>query len=150
MKFTVEVDEFWIEEEELSSALRGDIKRSVVNEISESIKDKVEKQITEKVNEVIDHKVALVVDTVLTDLVATGVIVRNSKEISIEQHVKNMFQSGHGWNNPNAQMERIAKKFGGELKVQYNNVFANKIVQNMKAQGLLKDEVVQILLGDNK
>ncbi|MCK4705860.1 MAG: hypothetical protein KAT90_10285 [Gammaproteobacteria bacterium] len=147
MKFTVEVDEFWIEEEELTEALRADVKRSVVQEISKSIESKVEKQITVKIKEVIDQKVLLIIDTVLTDLVATEVIVSNGQEISISDHVKNLFQRDTGWSNVNEQMQRISKKFGDELKLQYNNAFANKIVSNMKEQGLLKDEVVQILLG---
>ena len=148
MKFTVEVEDFWLEEEELAAELQGHVKSEVVREISASIKDKVEKQITTQVKEVLDQKISLVIDTVLTDLVATGVIVSDRKEITIVEHVKNLFQKNHGWSNPTQQMERIAKKFGDELKLQYNNIFANKIVQNMKQQGLLKDEVVQILLGD--
>jgi len=146
MKFTIDVEDFWLEEEELTEALQGHIKHNVVREISESIKVQVEKKISEKVKETIDAKIELVIDTVLTDLVSTGVIVSNNSEIAISTHVKNLFQKNHGWNNPAAQMEQIAKKFGEDLKLQYNNVFANKIVQNMKKQGLLKDEVVQILL----
>ncbi len=147
MKFTVEVEDFWLEEAELATELQGLIKRQVVNDIAVSIKGKVEEQIAKKVKDTIDQKIALIIDTVLTDLIATSVIVVNKAEISISDHVKNIFQNNHGWHNPADQMKRIAKKFGDELKLQYNNAFANKIVANMKEQGLLKDEVVQILLG---
>jgi len=150
MKFTVEMEDFWLEEEELTPALEAHIKRDVVHSISESIKEKVEQQITKKVNEVVDQKVALIIDDTLTDLIATGTIINNNKEISIVEHVKNIFQSNHGWNTPAAQLQKIAKKFGEELKLQYNAAFANKIVVNMKEQGLLKDEVVQILLDPKK
>lgn len=146
MKFTIEVEEFWLEDEELTEALQGHIKRQVVNDISKSIKEKVEAQIAAKVKEVVEQKVSLVIDSTLTDLIATGVIIQNSKEITITDYVKDIFQRHHGWSNPKQQMEKIAQKFGDELKLQYNNVFANKIVLNMKKQGLLKDEVVQILL----
>jgi len=61
-----------------------------------------------------------------------------------------LFFKNTGWNNPERVLKAIAMEFGKELKLQYNNMFANKIVQNMKEQGLLKDEVVQILLSDNK
>lgn len=146
MKFTVEVDDFWLEEEELTEALQKEVKLSVVHQISKSIEEKVESQITKKVTEVIDEKISLIIDSTLTDLLATGVIVRNRQEISITDHIKNLFQANTGWSNVNDQMARISKKFGEELKLQYNNAFANKIVSNMKEQGLLKDEVVQILL----
>lgn len=149
MKFTVEVEEFWLDEEEdLTEALQGHVKREVVRKISESVKDKVEKQIVKKLDEVIEQKLALVIDSSLADLVATGMITYNRSEVSIVDHIKHRFQSNSGWGDPSSHIDDIAKKFGAELKAQYNNVFANKIVQNMKEQGLLKDEVVQILLGD--
>jgi hypothetical protein len=148
MQFTIEVEDFWLEEEDLTEALTSKVKHEVVQGISASIKDKVEKQITEKINEVIEQKVSLIIDSTLTDLIATGMITSNRNEISIVDHVKGIFQNNTGWSRPDDQISRIAKKFGEELKLQYNNAFANKIVQNMKEQGLLKDEVVQILLGD--
>jgi len=146
MKFTIEVEEFWIEEEDLTDELKGHIKRSVVHQISENIKDKVESQITKKVREVIEEKVAIIIDGTLTDLVATGMITIDRKEISIQDHCKSIFKQSHGWGRPMDQLERLAKKFGEEIKLQYNAAFANKIVANMKEQGLLRDDVVQILL----
>jgi hypothetical protein len=151
MKFTVEVDDFWIEEDELSSALSADIKRNVVQQISKSIEDKVEEQITKKVTARINEKIEPLIDQTLSDLIEIGVIEHNRVEISIVQHVKNLFMKHNGWASPDRKLEAIAKKFGQELKLQYNNAFASKIVSNMKEQGLLKDEVVQILLeGNNK
>lgn len=151
MKFTIEVDDFWLDEDDdIASGLRSHICHDVVCKISKSIEDKVQTQITAKVNEVIDEKMTLVIDSTLSDLVATSLIKSGSKEITIEQHLKDAFQHNHGWSNPTSKMEAIAKKFGDELKLQYNNAFANKIVQNMKAQGLLKDEVVQILLAGDQ
>jgi len=147
MKFTIGVEDFWLEEEELTAALEAHIKHAVVSEISKSIKKQVETQITKRVNEVIKDKIDLVIDSTLTDLLASGMITVNSKDISIIEHVKSLFMRNHGWNNPDKQMKEIAKKFGEELKLQYNNVFANKIVLNMKEQGLLKDDVVKMLLG---
>lgn len=146
MKFTIEVEDFWLEEEELTGALQSHIKMSVVKQISESIKDKVEKEIADKLNETIEQKLSLVIDSTISDLIATGTIVYNRDEISIVNHVKNLFQKNAGWSNYKSQIERLAKNFGEELRLQYSNAFANKIVSNMKDQGLLKDEVVQILL----
>ena len=148
MKFTVDVEEFWIEEDELTDALKRDVKRDVVNQISTDIKDKVEQEIALKVKEAIDNKINLIIDSTLTDLMATGVISRNNQEITIEAYVKDLFQKNTGWNQPARQIDDIAKKFGQELKAQYNNIFATKIVQNLKEQGMLKDEVAQILLED--
>ena len=150
MKFTVELEEFWLDEEELSSTLTSVIKRDVISQVSKSIEDKVEKQITEKVTECINEKLNPLIDNTLSDLIATGTLTINRQEITTVEHIKNLFMKNSGWNNPTRQMESIAKKFGEELKLQYNNMFATKIVDNMKKQGLLKDEVVQILLTGDK
>ena len=150
MKFTIEVEEFWLEEEEINDVLSSHIKNSVVFQISESIKDKVEKQITSKVDEVVEDKLSLIIDEKLTDLINTEEIIKNGKMISIEEHIKNVFQNNSGWNNPNVHIDRIAKKFGEELKIQYNNAFANQIVLNMKKQGFLKNDVVKVLLGNGE
>ena len=146
MKFTIEMEDFWLEEGEIAEELKRHVQHEVVRGILDSIKDKVEQQITKKVDEVIEQKITLVIDSELANLVDTGVIIRNKHEIPLVDHLKNVFQTSHGWNNPDAKMKAIAEKFGNEIKLQYNNIFANKIVQNMKEQGLLKDEVVQILL----
>ena len=45
-KFTIEIEEFYLEEQELSEALQLSVKNDVVNQIKKMIEDKVEKQIT--------------------------------------------------------------------------------------------------------
>jgi len=90
-----------------------------------------------------------IIDSTLTGLIAAESIMINGKPVTIVDHVKGIFKNNHGWSNPHSQLERLAKDFGKEIKLQYNNAFANKIVSNMKEQGLLKDEVVQILLEGN-
>ena len=56
MKFTIEVEDFWIEDGDLSTALTAHIKRSVIVDITKSIEDKVEKAVSEKVSARIDEK----------------------------------------------------------------------------------------------
>lgn len=151
MKFIIEVDDFWLEEDELTDALESHIKNAVVHQISASIKDKVELQIAKKVTEVIDQKVSLIIDDKLTDLIATETIKpRHGREISIRDHVKELFEGGTGWNSPEKQIAGLAKEFGVEMKAQYNAVFASNVVQGLKEQGLLKDDVVQMLLNEDK
>ena len=146
MKFTIEVEDFWMEEEELTEALQSHVKSSVVREISASIKDKVEAQITKRVIEVVEQKTSLVIDAALTDLIATGVMTRNREEISIRAYVKELFERNTGWSSPKEQIAKLAKEFGAEMKAQYNAVFASNVVQGLKEQGLLKDDVVNMLL----
>jgi len=148
MEFKIEIDDFYLDEDDdIEAALKSFIISDVVHKITKNIENKVEEQIAKKVAEIVEEKLVHVIDIKLTELIACGMITRHRQEISIIDYVKDTFQSSNGWGNPQKQIERIAKDFGEELKLQYNNAFANKIVQNMKEQGLLKDEVVQILLG---
>ena len=152
MKFTVEVDEFWLDEEsELAPALRNIIKHDVVNQISNNIKDNVQKEITEKVTVFINDVISSAINEKISEIMATGVIKqRNGTEISITDHVTAMFNNNSGWNSVSNHIDKFAKSFADELKRQYNAAFANKVVLGMKEQGLLKDEVVNILLGGDK
>jgi len=146
MKFTIEVDEFWIEEGELSDSLETHVTRDVVHQITKNIESKIDQQITEKVTAFIENRLSILIDKKLSDLVDIGVIKRNGVELSIEQHIKNIFMDNSGWGTPNRKIEAVAKKFGEEMKLQYNTVFASRIVENMKKQGFLKDDVTRILL----
>lgn len=149
MKFTIDIEEFWAEDDEnLSEALQNNVKYSVINTILSKIQDQVDRQITDKALEIIDSRLEEIIDTRIAEVVDTETIRRYGEEIPIVDHIKKIFQDNTGWNNADAKIARVAKEFGEELKLQYNNAFANKIVQNMKEQGLLKDEVVSILLED--
>jgi DNA-binding transcriptional regulator YhcF (GntR family) len=151
MKFTIELEEFWMDEdsEEVEVEIKKHIIYEVTKKIEASIADKVNEQITKNVEEFIQARLSVIINDEMAKCMDNGVIQPRGtvSEISITDHVKARFLESSGWQNPNKHIDQIAKEFGNELKLQYNNAFANKIVQNMKEQGLLKDEVVQILLG---
>lgn len=147
MIFTIDIEDFWLHDgTELADELRRTITKDVVGKISTSIKEQVNAQISKQVEELIHSKIELIIDNTLSECIDNEVIAPHGKPVSITDHVKDLFMCNHGWNNPEKKLARLAKDFGEDLKLQYNNAFANKIVSNMKEQGLLKDEVVKILL----
>lgn len=152
MKLAIELEDFWMDEDsgDIEAELKEYVVREVAGKIQKSIREKVEEQITKKVQEIIEFKLGTIIDEKISQVIDSETIKpRRCNEIKIVDHVKNLFETHHGWGNADEKIKRIAKEFGEELKHQYNNAFANKIVQNMKEQGLLKDEVVQILLKSN-
>lgn len=149
MKFTIEVDDFWLDEEELSEALSSHVTREVVGKISASIKGQVETQITKKVNETIHAKLDVLIDVHLGNLIDSSVIIQNGKEILISEHIKELFMDDRGWNNVNTKIKEYSQKYSKEMKLQYDAAFATKVVMNMKEQGLLKNDVVKMLLDEN-
>ena len=148
IKFTVEVDEFWMDEDDdLSAKLQSYVSRDVVSQIEKRIEDKVKALIDEKIMKIIESKIEPIIDAELDRIVEAGMITPRyaSTEITITDHIKKLFTQHNGW-TPDKQVKHIAQNFAEECKLQYNAAFANHIVQGMKEQGLLKDDVVQILL----
>ena len=152
MKIIVDIEEFWTEEdgENLSVSLKHSVKGAVISEIQTRIKSQVDKEITEKCTAFIQDKLSKLIESKLTEIFATETIRVNSQEILIADHVKSLFDRNHGWNSPNEIMKKIADNFCKELKAQYNNVFATKIVLSLKDQGMLKEDVAKLLLQDSK
>ena len=147
MKFIIDIEDFWLDEDDdIEPALKRHITTSVVVQITKAIEDKVNTEVAEKVTETIEAKLNPVIDAKIIDLMATGMIIKNREPVSIDKHIKNIFEQSMGW-NAGEQIKKFAKKFGEEMKLQYNAAFANQIVANMKEQGFLKDDVTQILLG---
>lgn len=148
MKFTVEIDEFWLDEDsDLDSALKSHVIHDVTRKIQASIEEKVNIQIAEKIKVLMEERLSPIIDQTITELMTTETILVNKNPVIIKERLKYLFQTNNGWNNPTEQIKKFAKNFGEEMKLQYNAAFANQIVANMKEQGFLKDEVTQILLG---
>ena len=149
MNITIELDDEWIEEQSISEAMEESIKRNIVFSLTEKNKQRTEVAITNAIDKAIESKLGDVIDEVISQAVDNGMIMRNRKEISIVEHISESFMVHSGWGSPNKKIEAVAKKFGEELKIQYNAIFATKIVENMKKQGFLKDDVASLLLENN-
>jgi hypothetical protein len=151
MKFTVDVSDFYLDEEsELEPALKAHLIHQIISKITKEIEEKVQKEVSIKALQLVADRLSSVIDNKLDEMVATGVITVSGKQVSIVDHIKTVFENSHGWSNPSKQIQEFAKKFGESMKAQYNVVFANQIVVSMKEQGFLKDEVVNLLLTEKK
>ena len=148
MKFKVEVDDFWLDEDDdLGATLKHHVTRDVLGKIKDSIEEKVEEQLTKKIIEVVNGKLEGIIDSKLDELLATGVVTHRGEDIKISNLIKRHFENNNGWNSPDDKIQDMAKEFGKELRGRYDAVFATHIVMNMKEQGLLKDDVAQMLIG---
>lgn len=148
MKITIDVSEFWLEEEELEQGLKASIKTDVINTIRKEIKEKIDLQITAAIKEEIDGRMSEIIESHLAEFVRAGVIgSQNSKgPIPFDQHFKGIFESNTGWNSPTQKIADLAKKFGDELKARYDVVFANRIVVKLNENGMLKEDVARLLI----
>lgn len=157
MKIKVEVDlqdlvedMFSNESCDLLEGVQSEITRSVVRHISEQAKSSVEKLIFERINPQVQMAIDARVSETLDKLIADGHLVIRGELVRFDDHIRDLFTKNTGWNNPAKQIEQIAKSFGEQMKLQYNNIFAMNIVRNLSEQGLLNDDVAKALLAPAK
>lgn len=150
MKFTVEVEEFWIEEGELSLELKKSIHHTVITQIQASIKELVNRQLTEKIEAEMKERLSILIESTLIDISAKQVITKNGQDISIPEHVRKMYQENSGWSRPDDVIKDLVKKLGQDLKNRYDLLFATQLVVKLNEQGMLKEDVARILLDGNK
>jgi hypothetical protein len=131
---------------EIAEEIKGQIINGIMKKVLPTMQASIDKMVDERINPVIVARVERAVDIKLAEVMDKGLIrVNGQSPIKIEKHIQNLFESNRGWGNPADRIEKVAKAFGQDLKTQYNNVFAMNIVANMKDQGLLKDDVAEML-----
>ncbi|WP_343743134.1 hypothetical protein [Herbaspirillum huttiense] len=149
MKITIDVSEFWLEEQEIEEGLKSAIKQEVISAICAEIKEKVNTQITAAIKAEIDSRTAEIIESHLAEFVKAGVIGSNNGRggsVPFQQYFKELFESNTGWRSPTQTIADLAKKFGDELKARYDVVFANRIVVKLNEQGMLKEDVARLLI----
>lgn len=159
MKFTIELDEFYIEGGEdgvgggdIEKQLKSHIVFDVVRQINEKIKDQVQRQITEKIVSEMKDTMALKIEEVLTKIITTETFVPygSKEEISISDYIKKQFEANQGWRSPYEAIKSFAKTFGDELKQRYDMAFASQIVAKLHEHSMLTDDVASKILITDK
>ena len=157
MKINVEVDLQDLVEDmqsneryDLSEAIKSQISYAVAQKVSSMAQASVEKLLSERITPQVNQIVEAKVSSALDHLIAVGELNIRGNTTSIKEYVENCFMNNTGWSSPSKQIEKIAKEFGNEMKMQYNNIFAMNIVKNLSEQGLLNEDVAKALLAPPK
>ncbi len=149
MKFTVNLEDFNLEEEDLTVSIQEHVKKEVIRQIWDSIKLKVEEHITRKVKDEVEKTMLLHINKTIQELCLTENLVMNGKVIPIAEYIKNQFVNNSGWNNPQDILKKLANQFGIEMKARYDLQFAAQIVAKMSEIGILKEDIAKTLLENN-
>lgn len=149
MKFTVEVEDFYLEEGELASELKHQLKQSVVSEIRESIKkqvnDYVENYIKLEINEELKTRVKIIVDEFIKNGKVKGRY-SNDPERPVEVWISESIQHDHA--KIYDHIGKAVEKHTKALKDRYDLMFATSLITKIKEQGFLKEEAAKLLLTD--
>ena len=148
MKFTIEVEDFYLDEDSgsIDVELKKHITTSVVSQIEKNIEKKIDEEIMRCVKQHVENILLKKISAKVAELIELGEITVDRQKISIADFVRSQFEKNVGWRCPYEQIVNIAKKFGEELKMRYDKAFAVHIVDTMKKNGLLKDEAIAKLL----
>lgn len=150
MKITVELDEFWMhDEQDLSTELKEYVKNKVLKEVSDYIKNKVDTQITMQVKEEVEKHMYKQINEFIANTISTGKVkglVSPYELVSLEEFIKQKFEKETGWNSFDSKIKEIAQKHATDMKSRYDLLFASQLVAKMSENGLLKKDAAKLLL----
>lgn len=149
MKFTIEIEDFYIEEGDIESSLKDHIKADVVSQIYAKIKDKVDEHITRRVKADVEEKMHRFMNVAIEEIIRTEKFTYNREEISLSDYIKKEFANNQSYRTPTETIQKLAKQFADEMKGRYDLLFASQLVAKMSNNGMLKEDVAKILLDSN-
>lgn len=151
MKFTIEVEDFWLNDEDnLEENLKKYIISDIVRQIDASIKAKVDDHINKEVKAQVEQTLYRKISTLVGETIATDKIkgyYSNDPEMTLQEHIKAKFNSSHKEESKifDQLIEKLAKQFGEELKKRYDLLFASQLVSKLHENGMLKEDVAKLL-----
>jgi len=154
MKFIVELDNFWMDEDNgsVEEQLKNFILRTVVYEIWGKVKDMIKPQMDELIRNLVDTKLNDKITKEVEKQVTTGTLkprYSNDPELTIEQFIQDKFRGSSNKIDVDGIVTKIAKGHAEELKKRYDLLFASQLVSKMQEQGMLKEDVAKLLF-DNQ
>lgn len=152
MKIEIDLEDFYVEEERIATALKELIIRETVAEIKNVIKDRIAIEITAKVKEMVEETMTNQIREVIADCIANHKLkgrYSGDPELSITQFIQKQFTEEAGKKAPTHEfVEKQAKMLGEEIKKRYDMSFAAGIVHKLHESNLLKDENLAKLLSE--
>lgn len=147
MKFTVEVEDFWLEEGELSGILQQAVTNDVIYKIKEHIKEKVEKLMEDLLKKEVLKQMETRVSVLMENFLKEGKVkgrYSGDPELTIEEWLSANFKNAD--QTIKDYIQKSAKTQSDELKKRYDLLFASQIVAKLNEQSMLKEDVAKLLL----
>lgn len=150
MKFTVELDDFFMDDEGdgIEKELKDYITGSVVKQIYEHIRKDVNSVIRDVIKERFELQLKESVSSCVSEVVENEFITNryDNERVSLKEYFKNCFSHPNFSTELSKIASESAKLQAHELKQRYDVGFATSIVSKLHEQGMLKEEVAKLLL----
>ena len=147
MKFTIEIDDFWLDsEDELEPALKRYVINEVTDKIHKSISDKVDKAILVLLNKEFEIGYGKKVEKFISDSFEDGELKIGQDDLSAKEYFLSQAKNNYGWSSVKDALEKSAKRHVEEMKKRYDLYYASHVVSKLSENGLLKDDKLKELL----
>jgi len=154
MKFTIEVDDFYIEEGDLESNLKSHIITSCVHKITTDLKQKIDDGVSKEIKAQVEQTLYRKIGMFVTECIANDKIkgyYSSDPQITLQEWVKTQFTETARQKAPvDDTIRKLAVAFGDEMKKRYDLLFASQLVAKMKESGFIKEEAIALLLENKK
>lgn len=155
MKIEITLEDRWIDGEwSLGDALRAHIKSDTVNQIHKNLKEQIDKEVETAIKAEVEKSLHAFIQQEVIKCIAGGQVKESSysdaKMVDLSKWIENEFKNNTGYRSPKDQIQKLAKKFGDEMKQRYDLLFASQIVAKMSDNGLLKEGAAELLLDEKQ
>jgi hypothetical protein len=156
MKFTIEIEEFWSEEEG-SIELAQELKRSIISEVTNKIKSEISQQVATqielKVRETLASELNSTIQTAVDKFVREGTVkgsCNSDPRVTFVEALQNSFESLDVVTKMDAKLKKTVDEqveiLIEEFKERYDTSFATQIVMKLNEGKFLKDGIVDLLI----
>lgn len=150
MKISIDISEFYLDEEDnFEESFKNYIKNSAIQYINSSIKEKIEKQVFMEVKDIVEKNLYKEITSAIKKTVETCNMPsrkNRGESVTMEEYVKECFIDNSSYNSFDDVIKKIAANFSTEMKGRYDLFFASQLVAKMNDNGLLKDDIANLLL----
>lgn len=153
MKFTIEVEDFYLDEEDIESGLKRAIINDVVQKIQKTIADRVEKQVDTEVRRRVEESLYTHITACIKETIATGTVkgkYGSGEPMTMADYVQFQFSNNDAVRGINEQVKAVAVGLANAMKQRYDMLFASQIVAKMNTNGFLKEDIGKLLLQEGE
>lgn len=153
MKFTIDLEEFYLESDEGSENIETELKRFIVNtvvmEIYKKIKPDIEAMTSIEIKNNIDASIAVEIEKIVSEFCKSGMVndrYDQNKKTPFLQWIDSTFQEQLTRLNLDALIKKKADTIAAGLEKRYDLLFASQIVSNLNKAGFLRSDAAALLL----
>lgn len=151
MKFTVDVEDFYLEEADLASELKSQIKDEVVRNIRDNVKAQVSDLMNNVIIKEIESELKARIKIQVEEFIKSGKVkgrYSSDQERTVDEWINDNIKMDYS--SLTKHIEASVSKISKELKDRYDLLFASQLITKIKEQGFLKEEAAKLLLTEEK